>query len=183
MQLRLVNIERFRAIQALTLVPGERNVILGPQSTVVEALDLLLHHGIGRPRPAPTEIDYFGRDPTEGFVIEAVVERSTNRCSRKRTGSSRAGARRLATLSLSRREMASSQWFGFGFAARPSSTFCMNLQSRRRKESRRSYVTMTPATRANRAAPSCPSPVRTCAPRRGRRRRGTALGRRGCTAR
>lgn len=52
-------------------------MILGPQnagkSTVLEALDLLLHHGIGRPRPAPTEIDYFGRDPVDGFLIEAVV--------------------------------------------------------------------------------------------------------------
>ena len=76
-QLRQVTIERFRAIEALTLTPGPQNVLLGPQnagkSTVLEALDLLLHHGIGRPRPAPTEIDYFGRDPTEGFVIEAVV--------------------------------------------------------------------------------------------------------------
>jgi ABC-type arginine transport system ATPase subunit len=76
-QLRQVTIERFRAIEALTLTPGPRNVLLGPQnagkSTVLEALDLLLHHGIGRPRPAPTEIDYFGRDPAEGFVIEAVV--------------------------------------------------------------------------------------------------------------
>lgn len=76
-QLRQVRIERFRAIESLTLTPGSRNVILGPQnagkSTVLEALDLLLHHGIGRPRPAPTEIDYFGRDPTEEFVIEAVV--------------------------------------------------------------------------------------------------------------
>jgi energy-coupling factor transporter ATP-binding protein EcfA2 len=76
-QLRQVTIERFRAIEALTLTPGARNVLLGPQnagkSTVLEALDLLLHHGIGRPRPAPTEIDYFGRDPTEGFMIEAVV--------------------------------------------------------------------------------------------------------------
>jgi len=77
MQLRQVTIERFRAIEALTLTPGPRNVLLGPQnagkSTVLEALDLLLHHGIGRPRPAPTEIDYFGRDPAEGFAIEAVV--------------------------------------------------------------------------------------------------------------
>lgn len=77
MQLRQVTIERFRAIESLTLTPGARNVLLGPQnagkSTVLEALDLLLHHGIGRPRPAPTEIDYFGRDPSGGFVIEAVV--------------------------------------------------------------------------------------------------------------
>jgi putative ATP-dependent endonuclease of OLD family len=76
-QLRQVVIQRFRAIEALTLTPGPRNVLLGPQnagkSSVLEALDLLLHHGIGRPRPAPTEIDYFGRDPTEGFVIEAVI--------------------------------------------------------------------------------------------------------------
>src|SRR5436190_5911027 len=77
MQIRQVKIERFRAIRALTLVPGRRNVILGPnnagKSTVLEALDLLLHHGIGRPRPAPTEVDYFRRDPAAGFEIEAVI--------------------------------------------------------------------------------------------------------------
>lgn len=52
-------------------------MILGPnnagKSTVLEALDLLLHHGIGRPRPVPTEIDYFRRDPAAGFEIEAVL--------------------------------------------------------------------------------------------------------------
>jgi hypothetical protein len=51
--------------------------MLGPQnagkSTVLEALDLLLHHGIGRPRPAPTEIDYFGRDSPAGFLVGALV--------------------------------------------------------------------------------------------------------------
>jgi energy-coupling factor transporter ATP-binding protein EcfA2 len=72
-----VTIERFRAIEELTFAPGPRTVILGPQnagkSTVLEALDLLLHHGIGRPRPSPTEIDYFGRDPSAGFQVEAVI--------------------------------------------------------------------------------------------------------------
>jgi recombinational DNA repair ATPase RecF len=112
-QLRQVAIERFRAIEALTLTPGPRNVLLGPQnagkSSVLEALDLLLHHGIGRPRPAPTEIDYFGRDPTEGFVIEAVVGALDEPCSQRRTGSSRGGARRVQSLSASRKEKGSSR--------------------------------------------------------------------------
>jgi hypothetical protein len=52
-------------------------VLLGPnnaaKSTVLESLDLLLHPGVGRPRPAPDEIDYFRRDPSQGFEIEAVL--------------------------------------------------------------------------------------------------------------
>jgi putative AbiEii toxin of type IV toxin-antitoxin system len=40
---------------------------------VLEALDLLLHPGWGRPRPQPTELDYYARDPDAGFEIEAVL--------------------------------------------------------------------------------------------------------------
>lgn len=39
------------------------------RARVLEALDLLLHPGTGRPRPNPTEIDYFRRDPTVGFGV------------------------------------------------------------------------------------------------------------------
>ena len=77
MRIRQVTIERFRGVQHLTFCPGPRTVILGPnnagKSTVLEALDLLLHHGLGRPRPAPVETDYFGREPSAGFHIEAVI--------------------------------------------------------------------------------------------------------------
>jgi ABC-type hemin transport system ATPase subunit len=77
MRIRRLTIERFRGIEHLQFAPGPRTLILGPnnasKSTVLEALDLLLHHGIGRPRPAPTEIDYFGRNTDMGFVIEAVI--------------------------------------------------------------------------------------------------------------
>lgn len=77
MQIRRLTIDRFRGIDQLELLPGPRTVILGPQnagkSTVLEALDLLLHHGFGRRRPDPTEIDYFKRDPSKGFEVEAVV--------------------------------------------------------------------------------------------------------------
>ena len=72
-----MTISRFRGIEALTFEPGARCVILGPQnagkSTVLEALDLLLHHGLGRPRQPPSEIDYFGRRPEDGFEVEAVL--------------------------------------------------------------------------------------------------------------
>lgn len=72
-----MTISRFRGIEELRFEPGARCVILGPQnagkSTVLEALDLLLHHGMGRPRQPPTEIDYFGRRPEEGFEVEAVL--------------------------------------------------------------------------------------------------------------
>ena len=77
MQIRRLEISRYRGIESLRFDPGPRTVILGPQnagkSTVLESLDLLLHHGLGRPRQPPTEIDYFRRDPKEGFEIEAVV--------------------------------------------------------------------------------------------------------------
>ena len=77
MRIRHLSIIRFRGIEALSFEPGSRTVILGPQnagkSTVLEALDLLLHHGFGRPRRPPTEIDYFRRSPADGFEINAVL--------------------------------------------------------------------------------------------------------------
>jgi ABC-type hemin transport system ATPase subunit len=77
MLIRQLSITRYRGIEALSFEPGPRTVILGPQnagkSTVLEALDLLLHHGFGRPRHPPTEIDYFNRSPRDGFEIEAVI--------------------------------------------------------------------------------------------------------------
>lgn len=77
MRIRQVRIARFRGVNDLTFEPGTRCVILGPQnackSTVLEALDLLLHHGLGRPRQPPTEIEYFARRPEDGFEVEAVL--------------------------------------------------------------------------------------------------------------
>jgi len=77
MRIRQVTITRFRGIEHLRFEPGPRTVILGPnnagKSTVLEALDLLLHHGIGGQRPGPQEADYFRRDPLAGFEIEAVL--------------------------------------------------------------------------------------------------------------
>ncbi len=77
MHIKQLTIERFRGIARLQFEPGPRTLILGPnnsgKSTVLEALDLLLHPGIGRPRPAPTEIDYFSRSTELGFAIEAVI--------------------------------------------------------------------------------------------------------------
>ena len=77
MRIRRVLIERFRGLERLEFMPGPRTIILGPnnsgKTTVVEALDLLLHSGLGRPRPAPTELDYFARRPADGFSIEAVI--------------------------------------------------------------------------------------------------------------
>jgi ABC-type arginine transport system ATPase subunit len=76
-QIRRLGISRFRGIEQLSFEPGPRTVILGPQnagkSTVLEALDLLLHHGFGRQRQPPTEIDYFKRSPNEEFAVEAVL--------------------------------------------------------------------------------------------------------------
>lgn len=70
-------IDRYRALEHLSFNPGPCTVILGPnnagKSTVLEALDLLLHPGLGRPRPAPSEVDFFRRDPDAGFQIEAVI--------------------------------------------------------------------------------------------------------------
>jgi putative ATP-dependent endonuclease of OLD family len=77
MRIRWLKVERFRGLNALELTPGPRTVLLGPnnagKSTVLEGLDLLLHAGIGRPRPSPSEIDYYKRDPTGGFAIEAAI--------------------------------------------------------------------------------------------------------------
>jgi putative ATP-dependent endonuclease of OLD family len=77
MRIRRVAISRFRGLERLEFQPGPRTVILGPnnagKSTILEALDLLLHPGLGRPRPAPEEVDYFRRDPDEGFEVEAVL--------------------------------------------------------------------------------------------------------------
>ena len=52
-------------------------MLLGPnnaaKSTLLEALDLVLHPGLGRPRSAPDELDYYARDPSQGFEIEVVL--------------------------------------------------------------------------------------------------------------
>jgi putative ATP-dependent endonuclease of OLD family len=77
MRIRRVAVQRFRGIEGLVFTPGPRTVILGPnnagKSAILEALDLLLHPGFGRPRPAPDELDYFERNPAEGFEVEAVL--------------------------------------------------------------------------------------------------------------
>src|SRR5437879_2668710 len=77
MRIRRLIIDRFRCLNHLEFCPGPRTLIIGPnnagKSTILEALDLLLHHGIGRPRPGPTEIDYFSRNTDAEFVIEAVI--------------------------------------------------------------------------------------------------------------
>jgi putative ATP-dependent endonuclease of OLD family len=44
----------------------------GGKSSVLEALDLLLHHGMGRPRVV-SELDFYARDPEAGFEIEAAL--------------------------------------------------------------------------------------------------------------
>lgn len=76
-RIRKLEIQRFRGIDKLTLYPSERTVILGPnnscKSTVLEALDLLLHWTRGRPRPGPLEVDYFNRGVEAEFEIEAVL--------------------------------------------------------------------------------------------------------------
>ena len=77
MRIRRLAIDRFRGINSLEFTPGPRTLILGAnnagKSAILEALDLLLHPGIGRARPGPTEIDYFNRDVNAGFAIEAVI--------------------------------------------------------------------------------------------------------------
>jgi AAA ATPase-like protein/OLD-like protein len=77
MRIRRVRIERFRGIERLEFCPKACTVIIGPnnsgKSSILEAIDLLLHAGLGRPRPAPEEADYFRRDPSAGFEIEAVL--------------------------------------------------------------------------------------------------------------
>jgi putative ATP-dependent endonuclease of OLD family len=65
MKIRRIVLRRFRGLQAFELCPGATTVLIGPnnagKSTVLEALDLLLHPGWGRPRPQPTELDYYVR--------------------------------------------------------------------------------------------------------------------------
>lgn len=77
MLIRQFTVTRFRGIESMTLCPGPRTVLLGPnnaaKSTLLEALDLVLHPGFGRPRPAPDELDYYARDPRQGFEIEVVL--------------------------------------------------------------------------------------------------------------
>lgn len=77
MRIKKVRIERFRGIESLEFMPHERTVILGQndagKSTILEALDLCLHSGLGRSRQGPTEIDYFRRDPSQGFEVEVVL--------------------------------------------------------------------------------------------------------------
>lgn len=76
-QIRRLTIDRFRGIEHAEIHPGPRTVLVGPnnaaKSTILEALDLVLHPGLGRARPAPDELDYFARDPSAGFVIEVVL--------------------------------------------------------------------------------------------------------------
>lgn len=76
MQIRRLRISRFRAFDEFELCPGPVTVLIGPsgvgKSTVLAAIDLLLHPGLGRPR-AVGELDFHGRDPSAGFEIEAVL--------------------------------------------------------------------------------------------------------------
>lgn len=73
-----LRVTRFRGIEELVLHPGAVTVLLGPgnagKSTVLAALDMLLHRGGGRGRVL-SELDFYGRDPTAGFEIEAVIGR------------------------------------------------------------------------------------------------------------
>lgn len=77
MQIRRLSISRFRGIEATIIHPGQRAVLLGPnnaaKSTILEALDLVLHPGLGRPRLGPDELDYYGRDPSKEFEVEVVL--------------------------------------------------------------------------------------------------------------
>ena len=77
MKIRRLRISRFRGLKHLQFCPGPSTVILGPnnsgKSTVLEALDLLFHPGLGRPRPPPDELDYYQRHSEKGFEIEAVL--------------------------------------------------------------------------------------------------------------
>lgn len=77
MKIRRIVIRRFRGLEEFELCPGATTLLIGPnnagKSTVLEAVDLLLHPGWGRPRPQPTELDYYARDPDAGFEVEAVL--------------------------------------------------------------------------------------------------------------
>jgi putative ATP-dependent endonuclease of the OLD family len=70
-----LRIERFRGIRRMEWHPAAGlNMIVGPadsgKSTVLEALSLALTWA---PTSALTEFDYFGRDTSKGFTIEAVL--------------------------------------------------------------------------------------------------------------
>lgn len=74
-RIRKLTIQRFRGIQALTWMPAEgMNVILGGgdvgKTTVLEAISLLL---LPSNTAVISEADYWGRDSTQEFVIEAVM--------------------------------------------------------------------------------------------------------------
>lgn len=77
MRIRQLTICKFRGIDNLEFQPGQCTVILGPnnagKSTILEGLDFLLHPGWGRRRPVPDETDYYLRDTSTEFTIEAVV--------------------------------------------------------------------------------------------------------------
>jgi putative ATP-dependent endonuclease of OLD family len=77
MKIRRLTVRRFRGIEELEFLPSSRNVLVGTnnagKSTILEALDLALHSGLGRPRPSPSEVDYYDRDPSTGFLIEVVI--------------------------------------------------------------------------------------------------------------
>jgi putative ATP-dependent endonuclease of OLD family len=77
-EVRHLRIERFRGLEYAELIPARRNVLLGPnnagKSTYLEALDLALHSGLGRPRRPPDELEYYGRTPApDGFRIEVTL--------------------------------------------------------------------------------------------------------------
>jgi len=61
MRILQFTIDRFRGIEQTVLHPGARAVLFGPSnaamSTVLHALDLALHPGLGRPRLPPDELD------------------------------------------------------------------------------------------------------------------------------
>lgn len=77
MKIRRLSVHRFRGVQELEFFPAARNVLVGAnnagKSTILEALDLALHPGLGRPRPSPSEVDFYDRDPSGGFLIEVVI--------------------------------------------------------------------------------------------------------------
>lgn len=65
MVVRQLKIAHFRGIHSVKLYPGARTVLIGPnnsaKSTLLEALDVALHPGLGRPPTAPDELDYYAR--------------------------------------------------------------------------------------------------------------------------
>lgn len=74
-RIRKLTIQRFRGIQDLTWLPSDGiNVILGGgdmgKTTVLEAINLLF---LPSNTAAISEADYWNRDSTQEFVIEAVM--------------------------------------------------------------------------------------------------------------